>query len=340
MSDYFSIFHGWMIPISRATEDYGLDFNQVLEHCAIKKDDFRDHESRLSAEKIALIIDYCNQKTNKHDFAIGIAKNFHPGMFHALGYSMMSSSTLKDALLRIARYKKVVSNTCELHVTQDLSTVKMQMDVKQYEDSKRPILNHECIICFAATLVSFCREALNSEFNPQALYLNWPKPKGNLDYLNTFFNCEIHFDSPYIVFEFDASTVNSKLIGGNPLLTQHHEKMLDEYITRLDKSDIVQQVKNNIHELLDLGTPSQTDIAANIGMSLRSLQRQLHEKNTSFREILEQTRKKLALDYITQQHLMFSEIGYLLGFSTVGNFNRAFKRWTNCTPGEYRNSHC
>jgi len=73
-------------------------------------------------------------------------------------------------------------------------------------------------------------------------------------------------------------------------------------------------------------------------MSLRNLQRKLHDQGTSYKEILENTRKKLAMDYIVQQHLSLSEIGYLVGFSSVGNFNRAFKRWTNQTPGDYRQS--
>jgi AraC-like DNA-binding protein len=45
------------------------------------------------------------------------------------------------------------------------------------------------------------------------------------------------------------------------------------------------------------------------------------------------------MDYIKQRHLSFSEIGYLVGFSCVGNFNRAFKRWTQVTPGEYRHQY-
>jgi len=123
---------------------------------------------------------------------------------------------------------------------------------------------------------------------------------------------------------------------GNPLITQSHEKMLDEFMARVDKNDLTHVIKNKIFELLPLGAPSQTDIADYLGMSLRNLQRKLHDQGTSYKEILENTRKKLAMDYIVQQHLSLSEIGYLVGFSSVGNFNRAFKRWTNQTPGDYR----
>lgn len=340
MHEHFSIYNGWMIPISRAIDDFGIDFEQTLQNCNIKPEDFRDNESRVSAEKLSALLAYCNKAVNRKDFGIVIAKNFHPGMFHALGYSMMSSNSVKDALLRIARYKKVVSNTCTLTTEERQNSFYLNMDVYKYDDSKRPILGCKLIECFLATLVQFCREALKSDFSPKAVHLNWPKPQNDISYLSNFFNCDIVFDSPTIAIEFDAKSIATPLIGGNPLLTQTHEKMLDDYITRLDKNDVVQLVKNYIHEVLSLGTPAQTDVANKLCMSLRTLQRKLNDRETSFRDVLEQTRKKLALDYITQQHLMFSEIGYLLGFSTVGNFNRAFKRWTDCTPGEYRKSHC
>jgi AraC-like DNA-binding protein len=109
-------------------------------------------------------------------------------------------------------------------------------------------------------------------------------------------------------------------------------------MSRLDKNNLSHVIKNKIYEMLPLGSPSQTQIADHLGMSLRSLQRKLQEQGTNYKDILEQTRKKLSMDYIQQRHLSLSEISYLVGFSSVGNFNRAFKRWTNKTPGEYRNS--
>ena len=125
-------------------------------------------------------------------------------------------------------------------------------------------------------------------------------------------------------------------MGDNSLITQSHEKMLNEFLSRLDKNDVVQLVKNSIYEMLPLDTPTQTEIAKHIGMSLRNLQRKLNEQDACYRDLLEQTRKKLALEYISQGHLSLSEVGYLVGFANIGNFNRAFKRWTNFAPGEYR----
>lgn len=336
MTDYYSVLSGWLIPIKRAMDEWDIDFDSALASCGIKTSDFRDQESRLSSERVAKLIEHCNQLKSRHDFAITVAENFHPGTFHALGYAMMASNNLFDALRRIVQYKKVVSNTCSVSLEENSDVSKLILTPFLYESTNRPVLSHNAIITFMATLVKFAREASNSNFKPLEVNFDWPNTQGKYQFLNDFFGCSVNFDQEDISFSCDTAILKQPLMGGNPLITQSHEKMLNEYLSRLDKNDVVQTVKNNIYEMLPLGTPTQTDIAKHIGMSLRNLQRKLNQQNACYRDLLEETRKKLALEYITQEHLSLSEVSYLVGFANIGNFNRAFKRWTNYAPGEYR----
>jgi AraC-like DNA-binding protein len=65
---------------------------------------------------------------------------------------------------------------------------------------------------------------------------------------------------------------------------------------------------------------------------LRSLQRKLHERGVTFRKLLDETRRQLADQYLKDSMLTVSEIAYLLGFSEVSSFSRAFRRWTGHAP--------
>lgn len=339
MQNYYSTLTGWMIPFVRAMEANNIDIVTALKECDISEDVISDQESRIAAEKLSELIQYCNNKLARHDFSILVAEQFHPGMFHALGYAMMSSNTLHDALERIAHYKRVVSNTCKLINHDKDEQLVFEMQIFTYEGTNRPVLSLITIETFLATIIRFTRELVSLDFSPEKVCFAYPKPSHDITYLEDFFNCEIAFDSDKTAIIFDLKQTQDKLMCGNPLITHSHEKMLDEFMARLDKNDLSHVIKNKIFELLPLGAPSQTDIAEYLGMSLRNLQRKLHDQGTSYKEILETTRKKLAMDYILQQHLSLSEIGYLVGFSSVGNFNRAFKRWTNQTPGDYRQSN-
>jgi AraC-like DNA-binding protein len=71
-------------------------------------------------------------------------------------------------------------------------------------------------------------------------------------------------------------------------------------------------------------------------MSPRTLQRRLADEQTSYQALVREVREDLASGYLTESRLSISEIAYLLGFSDVSTFHRAFRRWTHETPRAYR----
>jgi len=317
-------------------KEYNIDSSQVLQKLGIDPLVIEEKHSRIPADKFAKVLDYCIRETGSNDISIRVANHFHPGMFDVLGYAMMSSNTLQDALGRIAQYKRVVSNTSELSVIENESSLIFDMDVFTYEDSDRPVLSRELTETFLVIIVQFSRNLLGQDLVPNKVAFSYPKPHYDTQYLGDFFQCELEYDQATNQIVFDLEQANIQLLGSNPLITESHEKLLNEFLRRVNKDDLSHVIIAKICEVLPLGAPSQTDIAKQLNMSLRNLQRKLHNQGTSFKDILENTRKKLTLDYIEQQDLSLSEISYLVGFSNTSNFNRAFKRWTGKTPGEYR----
>ena len=88
--------------------------------------------------------------------------------------------------------------------------------------------------------------------------------------------------------------------------------------------------------LLAHGEANLERVAKDIGMSTRSLTRHLAEAGTSFGEILQELRKKLALRYLREETLSLTEIAFLLGYGDVSSFTHGFKRWTGSTPARFR----
>ena len=98
------------------------------------------------------------------------------------------------------------------------------------------------------------------------------------------------------------------------------------------------QVKTKLIQELPSGHICEENIAEDLYMSQRSLQRRLREEGTTYKELLNETRRDLAAQYIKVSGVSINEITYLLGFSEPSNFSRAFKRWTGVSPSEYRQS--
>ncbi|WP_460122516.1 AraC family transcriptional regulator [Pseudomonas sp. S2_C03] len=84
--------------------------------------------------------------------------------------------------------------------------------------------------------------------------------------------------------------------------------------------------------------PDLEEVAARLKLPTWTLRRRLAEEGTQFRAILNDTRRDLAMTYIRDTELAFGEIAYLLGFASAEAFQRAFKRWSGQTPGEFRRS--
>lgn len=82
--------------------------------------------------------------------------------------------------------------------------------------------------------------------------------------------------------------------------------------------------------------PDLEEVAARLQLPTWTLRRKLAEEGTQFRSILNDTRRDLAMAYIRDTELAFGEIAYLLGFASAEAFQRAFKRWSGSTPGEFR----
>jgi AraC-like DNA-binding protein len=71
-------------------------------------------------------------------------------------------------------------------------------------------------------------------------------------------------------------------------------------------------------------------------MSPRTLQRQLKEYGVDFKRLVDDTRHRFSLSYLRDRKNTLTEIAYLLGYSEVSAFNRAFRCWTGSTPSDYR----
>lgn len=84
--------------------------------------------------------------------------------------------------------------------------------------------------------------------------------------------------------------------------------------------------------------PSQTNIAAQLGISVSTLKRHLHAEGTSFREIREDLLYSIAKDHLTNERYSITALSSELGFSDVGSFRHAFKRWAGYSPGRHRNN--
>jgi AraC-like DNA-binding protein len=138
---------------------------------------------------------------------------------------------------------------------------------------------------------------------------------------------------------FDLNTLRDPLAGASRELAQHNDQIVMQYLEKLNRDDIVNRVRAHIVTGLSGGNFSRVAIAASVNMSASTLQVKLARAGQSFQQMLDETRHELALGYIEQSRLLITEIAFMLGFSDLSNFIRAFKRWTGKSPTEFRSGN-
>ncbi|MEJ2177032.1 MAG: helix-turn-helix transcriptional regulator, partial [Gammaproteobacteria bacterium] len=124
----------------------------------------------------------------------------------------------------------------------------------------------------------------------------------------------------------------------NPLMSQLNDNEMIKYLAKLNADDIIQRTKAEIIKHLPDGRASDNIIADSLHMSSRTLQRKLNENGTTFKKLLTDVRKELAMKYIQNRQITLTELSLQLGFSEVSAFSRAFKQWTGNAPRYYRQS--
>jgi len=267
------------------------------------------------------------------DPCIGLTVGFNirATSYHALGFSWLASHTLLEALQRLARYYRVIA------------TVPLQIDIREsadhyeleviYPDPRYPA-PPIALDSFMASIIGLCRAATDDRFHPLSVSLGHDD-NGRADEYIEAFGCPVEFQADNNTFSFDKALLLAPLPGDNLDIVKATDKVVENYLETLNPHRVATEVRKLLIDLLPTGEANQQLIASHLAKSVSTLQRQLRDEGTSFREVQDDTRQRLAEDYVYDGKHSLSQIAYLLGFSDQSNFSRAFKRWHGASPSEY-----
>jgi AraC-like DNA-binding protein len=249
---------------------------------------------------------------------------------HPVSIAGVCSRTFGDALQRLARYKQL---TCpeEIRVrrkAQEASVEFFFVEAKEAQPDIMVDLGLSWILCVG-------RRGTDGEITPLRLELTRPAKHRAL--LERHFGCPVRFKSGRNALVFRSSDLD------RPFVT-HNEELVKIVGTHLESElkagngsvDVGQQVKETLRRSLAGKRPTLQDVAQELGLSARTLQRRLTDAGFTFQQVLEDTRRELARHYLKQPAVELPEAAFLLGFGDANSFFRAFQEWEGTSPGEWR----
>ncbi|WP_437874624.1 AraC family transcriptional regulator [Sorangium sp. So ce513] len=254
---------------------------------------------------------------------------------HVMGFAIMTSASVREALERVDRYMVLLMDTprWELDETTD-------PDAPFAELRRWPRFTLGARIATEISLAIHLRcfrQCVGVDFSPLRVAFRHAAPP-DLAAHREFFRCPLEFEAPRDGFAFPASLLPIVPRDANPALSafffQHAEELRRRRVA--EASRVSDQARGVVAHLLASGEPSASVVARHLGTSERTLRRHLEEEGTTLRQIVSEVRRQTAEELLRESDTSLAEIAFVLGFSEVTAFARAFKRWAGRTPGRFR----
>lgn len=252
-----------------------------------------------------------------------------------LGFIAANSPTLGDALANVERYIAVTNEGTDAAL--ELATPISALRFRDANPNLRKLRQNSERV--AALFVKGARDLTQAKANPVRVEFIHARPNEHIDYQGIL-GCPVRFQAEWDALIFSEETLQLPIVGADNRLLRTLEAACRRILgPQPRKEDLVHSVRQYVVQRLAKGAPAFDDVARNLNMSAKTLERRLGERKASYRELVDAIRCDLAKHYLADTDLRLHQIAYALGYAEPGPLVRAFKRWTAITPMQYRNKH-
>lgn len=284
--------------------------------------------SRLSAEQAFALWEEAQRATGEPRIAEHVAGLLPFGSYRIADYLLMTGSTPREALQKFIRSFPLVNGAFQLQLVSSASVEHLELhSTYAPEGPSRFYVEFVFSMIFARL-----RLAAGVDWSPKEICFAHPSPPDIGAYHPTF-GCKARFNESVNRMVLEKDFADMRLPNGDALLSEILDSYGQSLLKQSVKDDFLGDVRKVLSDGFARGDVDLETTARKLALSGRSLQRELTERGTSYREELDRFRCDLALDLLTRTEI--HEIAALLQFSEASSFYRAFRRWTGKTPQEY-----
>jgi AraC-like DNA-binding protein len=321
----------WSGVIARTlSEHYELNPEPLFAAVDIDFERRHDPQYRIPVATMTLLWNAAVEATQDSAFGLEVARHVNPTTFHALGYAAMASNNGAEAIERLRRYSHLISDVANLRLHSTPDGLKLSLELV----ADGPVVSCTAMEAFMAAIVHMCRHYLNIEPHLKAVELQRTASDCTERY-SAFFKAPVYFGAMHHGVILSPTNIATPLPTANPVLAAANDQLLEAWLQQSQYTPLQQRIMSIMHQTLP-ETPRQEIIAREMHMSIRSLQRHLEAEQTNFQLLLDTTRYELAKQYLRNPGLSVQQISDQLGFANPSAFTRAFKRWCDVTPEQYR----
>jgi AraC-like DNA-binding protein len=310
------------------------ELRSVCEQGRITVADLDDPDIKLSLQQNCALMEASLHISRDPHLGLHIGERTTVNVLGIAGYLMETSKDLLTALLNLQQYTASFSTLYYFGIdVKDGEAVYVCEPIQVWNDLSPETARQSVDIAFAGSL-HILRLLTGAWLQPLRVCYRYPRFADTKEHERVFKSAPL-FNQSCNALVFASEDMNRNVIGYNRALNGVFTEMLQNKLGTENQS-VIQRIRFTILELSRLSFPSLEEVAAQMHLTPRTLQRKLQDEHTSFRAECDSIKQELACNLLSSKSISVAEVSDRLGYADQAAFQRAFKQWTGTTPKAFQ----
>ncbi|EIM94345.1 AraC family transcriptional regulator [Paraburkholderia hospita] len=309
----------------------GVSVNKLFAHTGVHANQLEDSQARISHRQRLAIYRNAQRLATRADVGLLAGARQRISDFGIYGYAMVSSTTFGDALKFSVENVRMAGAVLQISYSTEGNTGILSSHGLASLGDMLPFVAE----FWRSSMTVLFSRVLEAPFPSKRMVMAYPAPPHWRNY-ERMFDCPVEFGADTMEWHFDVHVLDRPCPNANPITAQICQQLCDRI---LEERDGIPELPRQIR-MACLNAPgvfpSAEKMAAQLGMSLRTLHRRLADDNYSYQTLLNDVRRSLAIEFLENTRLPIDQVAERIGFSDAASFRRSFRKWTGNSPGVYR----
>jgi AraC-like DNA-binding protein len=318
-------------PLVQMLEERNLDIAPLLEVAKIPASQLKNPRYQLTSAQELRFTESAIDALNIPELGLEMGLRYHLSSYGMLGLTAMTRENLAEAFRVFFKYIQMTWTYMHFTLEADGKDALLRME-------KRHDLGncyHYMIERDMAAWFVLANEILGKPLPLRSVKFAHSPPKYASKYAELF-NCDVEFDNETNSLTFDAQYLDTPLTQAaieTSIVYEQQCELISDYLEV--EGSFTEKVRFHLIRAPQLNC-NQEILAERMFTTRRSIQRKLAAEGTTFKALVEEIRRNLALEYLHRGDMLIEDIAERLGYSDAASFSHAFKRWTGTPPSATR----
>ena len=310
----------------------GLDPAAMIREAGLNPTLLSDPDLRIPTKTVVALLEDSARRSACATFGLQMAESWRMSDFGVVSLLLAHQPTLRDALAATIHHRHLLNDSLSLWI-EDAGDLVIVREELVGEGAAR---SRQAIELAIGVVFRMFRALLGPHWKPRGVRFAHPAPP-QLGVHRRIFGANVDFDQAFNGIVCAAADIDRPNPTADPGMVRHAQKLIDAMPRNVAaEPDAAQEVRRALRILLPLGQATIGQVAQGMGVTARTLQRQLDATGDTYGGLLNEARVEIVPRYLGNPAYSIIQVGELLGYEFPSSFTRWFRKEFGKSPARWR----